>query len=213
MADPTLDVIGRHATRLHPGMKYTLVGGYRRGEDAVGGVAVLLSHPDDAQTQSGFVHELVTLLSSGGWVTHTLHLGRELEEDDGEDGASDSLEKARVVWREVKYADIETKTFLKKRNGNLHRRVDIILAPPRSVGTALLHWTGAPTFIRDVELWCEKEKGWKLTSEGVVEAGSGERVSGVDGTWRRGEAMQDAEKRVFEGLGLQWVQPDKRCTG
>lgn len=213
MADPILDVIGRHAARLRPGMKYTLVGGYRRGKDAVGGVAVVLSHADDAQTQPGFVRELVTLLGSGGWVTHTLHLGRELEEHGEEDRASDSLEKARVVWREAKYADIATKTLLKKWHGNPHRRVDIVLAPPRSVGTALLHWTGARTFMRDVELWCEKEKGWKFTSEGVVEAGSGKRAPGVDGTWRRGETMQDAEKRVFEGLGLPWVQPDKRCTG
>lgn len=195
-------------------MKYTLAGGYRRGKDAVGSVAVLLSHTDDAQTQPGFVRELVTFLESGGWVTRTLHLGRELETHGEEDRASDSLEKARVVWREVKYADVVAKTPLKKWNGNLHRLVDIVLVPPRSVGTALLHWTGAPTFMRDLKLWCAKEKkGWTFTSEGVTEADSGERVPGVDAAWRRGETMEDAEKRVFEGLGLEWVHPEKRCTG
>lgn len=193
-------------------MKYTLTGGYRRGKNDVDSVAILLSHTDDAQTQPGFIHELITLLDSEGWVTHTLHLGRELETQDGEDRASDSLEKARVVWREVKYADVVAKTPIKKQNENPHRRVDIVLVPPRSVGTALLHWTGGATFTRDLKLWCEKEKRWVLTSDGVVGVG-GERVCGVDATWRRGETMQGAEKRVFEGLGLQWVGPEERCTG
>lgn len=194
-------------------MKYTLAGGYRRGKNAVDSVAILLSHTDDAQTQPEFIHELITLLDSEGWVTHTLHLGRELETQDGEDCASDSLKKARVVWREVKYADIVAKTPLKKRNENPHRRVDIVLVPPRSVGTALLHWTGGATFMRDLKLWCEKEKGLVLTSDGVVGVVGGGRARGVDTTWRRGETMQSAEKRVLEGLGLQWVGPEERCTG
>lgn len=194
-------------------MEYILAGGYRRGKNAVGNVTVLLSHTNHAQTQPGLIRELVTLLDSGGWVTHTLHLGRELETEDREDRASDSLEKARVVWREVEYADISEKTPLKKRNENPHRRVDIVLVPAQAVGTALLHWTGATTFMRDLELWCEKEKRWNFTSYGVVEAVGGKRVHSVDGTWRRGETMEDAEKRVFGGLGLQWVRPEERCTG
>lgn len=194
-------------------MKYILAGGYRRGKNAVDSVTILVSYTDDAQAQPGFIHELVTLLDSEGWVTHTLHLGRELETQDREDRASDSLEKARVVWREVKYANITAKTPLKERNENPHRRVDIVLVPPRSVGTALLHWTGGATFMRDLKLWCEKEKGWVLTSDGVVEVVGGEKARGVDATWRCGETMQDAEKRVFEGLGLQWVGPEERCTG
>lgn len=180
-------------------MEYTLAGSYRRGEQAVYDVVVLLSHTDTAQTEPGFVGELVALLKKLGCVKHTLHLGHELATHDQEDPASDELEKARIVWHEAKYSE------------SPYRRVDIVVVPPRSVGSALLRWTGAATFVRDLGLWCEK-KGWTFSSEGVFEPG-GRRPYLVDGTWEKGKTMQDAEKRLLEGLGLPWVCPEERCTG
>lgn len=184
-------------------MEYTLVGGYRRGGEELGDVDVVLSHRDGATR--GFIGELVAALEGDGWITHTLHLGREVEDEDGDcENAGDPLEKALVVWQEVK-------GVVGKRNGNAHRRVDIVVVPKESVGMALLAWTGAATFERDLRLWCEKRQ-WRFTSEGVFEMGGGERVGCVDGEWREGEEMEDAERRVFEGLGLEWIAPEERCT-
>lgn len=203
-------------------MSYTLVGGYRRGLQEMGDVDIILSHIDDAQTQGGFIRDLIASLETEGWVTHTLKIGREITSEDDKyqhNGHSfDSFEKGLVVWQEQEYSDIATKTALDprskgKKNWNIHRRVDIILAPPASVGTALLGWTGGTTFERDLRRWCDKEKEWKFTSEAVLDRLTGRRV-GVDGTWREGmQGMEEAERKVFEGLGLDWVPPEMRCTG
>lgn len=195
-------VVGKAAGKLRAGMDYTIVGGYRRGKMEIHDVDILLSHTTHSMTTGGVVKELVSELEASGHITHTLHLGRELNNTTTVNAhryGFDSLEKALVV-------------FLAPTSG-LHRRVDIILAPPVSVGSALLGWTGGTTFERDLRLWCDREHGWKFTSEGVFERVTGRRVTGVDGTWRVGEKMVEAERRVVEGVGLRWLEPCERCTG
>ncbi|CUS07925.1 unnamed protein product [Tuber aestivum] len=195
-------VVGKAAGKLRAGMDYTIVGGYRRGKMEIHDVDIILSHTTHTMTTGGVVKELVLELEASGHITHTLHLGRELNNTTTINTHSygfDSLEKALVV-------------FLAPTSG-LHRRVDIILVPPVSVGSALLGWTGGTTFERDLRLWCDKEHGWKFTSEGVFERITGRRVAGIDGTWRVGEKMVEAERRVMEGVGLRWLEPCERCTG
>lgn len=209
-------IIGRHAAGLRSGMEYTLAGEYRRGEEEMGDVDVLLSYPEGAVVQGGFMKELVLALEGEGWVTHILHIGREVGAMDGREDRPqefDRLEKALVVWQEAEFDD-GTRTPRKSgKNGNLHRRVSIVLVPPVSVGTALLRWTGAATFDRDLGLWCEKDIKWEFTSEGVFDENDGEKVRVVDAVWRSGEQMEEAERRVFKGLALEWIKPEERCTG
>jgi len=187
-----------HAVKVLPGVQSMIVGGYRRGAKECHDVDVLLSHrhaiPPD------FLVTLLQSLEEAELVTHTLSVSsprlRHVDPHRPSKGQFDNLDKALLVWRNHK--------------GDLHRRVDIIIAPAISAGTALLGWSGGTTFQRDLRLYCEKEKGWKFTSEGVW--GGNQRVSGTDG-WRENEAWEDVERRVMETVGVGWRLPDQRCTG
>lgn len=83
------------------------------------------------------------------------------------------------------------------------------MTPWKTAGCAVLGWTGAKQFERDLRSYCA-DKGLRFDSTGV------RRVS--DEMWMDLEAdetggMAAKEKKVFEGLGLQWLEPEMRCTG
>ena len=131
----------------------------------------------------------------------------------------DTLDKALVVWQDQNWptrdGDLARSLDARKipnPNPNPHRRVDIIVAPWRTVGCAVLGWSGEPTFERDLRAYSRRCKGWKFDSSGVRDDRSGQWIQlegpeGVDG------GMVDAEKTVFRGLGLEYVEPEDRCTG
>lgn len=89
----------------------------------------------------------------------------------------------------------------------------IIISPWRTVGCAVLGWSGETTFQRDLRRYCKREMGLKFDSSGIR--------SRVDGSWvdfesRQGATapdMETAERRIFAGLGLEWRRPEERCTG
>ncbi|KAI7115725.1 hypothetical protein KC352_g34252, partial [Hortaea werneckii] len=122
--------------------------------------------------------------------------------------------------------DDEYKAKLKsKKNPNIHRRVDIIIAPWRCVGCAVLSWSGETTFQRDLRRYCKEVRGWKFDSSGIRQYGTGEVVdvegkktagAGGDGQEEgkgKAEGMEEAERRVFEALELEYRRPEERCTG
>lgn len=81
-------------------------------------------------------------------------------------------------------------------------------------------WSGGTTFQRDLRRYAKNVKGWKFDSSGVRDRANGEVVDvegfyGYDGALGKGraETMEQAEKRVFEGLGLEYREPWERCTG
>ena len=147
----------------------------------------------------------------------------------------DTLDKALVVWQgpswPSKAADLEKDKQAK--NPAPHRRVDIIISPWRSVGCAVAGWSGGTTFQRDLRRYAKKELGWKFDSSGVRERGGGlvvdvegyytnENEDGADGgrgfvgvgKWKeRAKTMEEAEQRVFEAMGLDFIEPWNRCTG
>ncbi|KAI7492393.1 DNA polymerase beta-like protein [Hortaea werneckii] len=152
-------------------------------------------------------------------------------------GGFDTLDKALVVWQDPRWEDQspsspsafspadddDKKQKRKKKNPNIHRRVDIIIAPWRSVGCAVLSWSGETTFQRDLRRYCKEVRGWKFDSSGIRQYGSGEVVD-VEGVYagdgdgevgREGKAkgMEEAERRVFRALGLEYRRPEERCTG
>ncbi|KAK8231772.1 hypothetical protein HDK77DRAFT_453538 [Phyllosticta capitalensis] len=218
------NTIREHAVRLRgEGIETALVGGYRRGKADPGDVDVIVSHRRLECTQD-LVTDLVASLEEEGWITHTLQLTH-ANSTRGQDtlpinpiagGAPgfDSLDKALVVWQDPQWETREhdLATNPKAKNPNPHRRVDIIVSPWRTMGCAVLGWTGDTTFERDLRRYVKNEKGWKFDSSGVRDRRTGgvvllEGPDGVEGSW------MDAEKKVFEGLGLEWREPHERCTG
>lgn len=214
-----VESIGRtilqHANRLQSGFQMVIVGGYRRGKLESGDVDVVLSHPDPACTLN-FIEAIVDSLDTSGHITHTLTLSTKNSERGqtpvawkGEGGqlagsGFDTLDKALVVWQDPVFGD---------NSNNPHRRVDIIVSPWRTAGCAVLGWSGATTFERDLRRYCKHEKGWKFDSSGV-------RSRTDNGRWVDVESdldgpapdMLTAEKRVFRSLGLEWRPPEERCT-
>ncbi|KAK4082145.1 uncharacterized protein Triagg1_1957 [Trichoderma aggressivum f. europaeum] len=204
-------VILAHAHRVDPGFQMVIVGSYRRGKPASGDVDVVLSHPDETQTLD-VIERLVSSLEKSSFITHTLSVWTKNSErgqapvawkGEGRSAGSgfDTLDKAMVVWQNPK-----------DTNGP-HRRVDIIVSPWKTVGCAILGWSGETTFQRDLRRYCKAKMGFKFDSSGVRNR--------ADGAWvdlessERGPApdMETAERRVFEGLGLEWRPPAERCTG
>lgn len=207
-----------------------IVGGYRRGKPQCGDVDIILSHRDESVTRN-LVVDVVSELEQSGYITHTLTLNttttkrgqQTLPYTAGHGGHGfDSLDKALCVWQDPDFhhpsssgvEGEEAATEANIRNPNIHRRVDIIVSPWRTVGAAVLGWSGATTFERDIRRWCKKERGWKFDSSGVRDRATGlvvdlesPRMVGDADTW------EEREKRLMVGLGIGWRPATERCTG
>lgn len=265
------DVIVRHARTVlgiadeHIGtsgdVECIIVGGYRRGKEFCGDVDVILSHREEEKTQD-LVVDVVRSLEAEGWVTHTLSLHTTTSDRGqatlpfraaGRGHGFDSLDKALCVWQDPNFetsgqmsdegGGSEEKDKAKVKNPNIHRRVDIIISSWRTVGCAVLGWSGGTTFQRDIRRFVSKTKGWKFDSSGVRDRGSGlvldleaARPQGLEGVaWalkkakkggKKGtvvdkpagemddaDTWQDRERRLMEGLGIGYRPPEERCTG
>ncbi|VBB75294.1 Putative DNA polymerase [Podospora comata] len=210
-------VILKEANKIEEGFGMVIVGGYRRGKKESGDVDVVLSHRDEEATR-GFVERIVVGLERRGYITHTLLLstanterGQEPVAWKGDSRVAgsgfDTLDKALVVWQDPNYEG-------EGRNTNPHRRVDIIISPWKTAGCAVLGWTSGTTFQRDLRRYCKKEKGLKFDSSGVRSRKDGAWVD-LESDPVTGEPAPDmltAERRVFKGVGLEWREPEERCT-
>lgn len=224
-------IVHRHACKVrNESIQALIVGGHRRGKEASGDVDIIVSHPDEKQTLN-IVTDIVTSLEDEGWITHTLLLSlnstnrgqQTLPFRTGGGGHGfDTLDKALVVWQDPNWPTRESDlaTDPKAKNPNIHRRVDIIISPWRTVGCAVLGWSAGTTFERDLRRYAKNVKGWKFDSSGVRSRGNGEVID-IEGFYDyqgsigegRATTMEQAEKRVFEGLGLVYREPWERCTG
>ncbi|KAI5840989.1 hypothetical protein DFP73DRAFT_499399 [Morchella snyderi] len=205
-AERIRDIITRHAGLLLPGTTTILAGSYRRGSPALNDADLLISHPDPTKLGPSFLEQLVASLEKEGCISYTLRLDRLPP-------AGRTLQTALLVWQEQQYDDVRLRTLrLPGRNANVRRRVDLVVTRPETAGMALLRWTGGPTWWRDLKAWCAERK-WRVGAEGVWER-DGERVGGIDGGLRPVEGgWEEAERRVFRGMGLEWRAPEERCTG
>lgn len=215
---------GQRVTDAH--LESILVGGHRRGKPASGDVDLILSHRDEAQTYN-LVTRVVKALEKSGYITHTLSLNLTNSKRDqqplplapvgGGGHGFDTLDKALVVWQSQEWPtrDADLAADPKAKNPNPHRRVDIIVSPWRTVGCAVQGWTSGTTFERDLRRYAKKVKGWKFDSSGVRERGTGRWVDLERWSDERTRARTwlEAERRVFEGFGLAWREPEERCTG
>lgn len=210
------------------GVRSCIVGGYRRGKEQSGDVDVIVTHLDEGETIDliqGIVKELVDT----GWVTHELSTttsgsrrGQATLPYRGAGGGHgfDTLDKALVVWQDPRWEGRDElgkdapAEVVRKKNPNVHRRVDIIVAPWSKIGCAVLGWSAGTTFERDLRRYAKKEKGWKFDSSGVRDRATGNEVDlEMVGKKGRYETVEEAERRVFEGFGLVYREPWERCTG
>ncbi|RMY30644.1 hypothetical protein D0865_15201, partial [Hortaea werneckii] len=212
-------IIHDHAVKVRDeGIQSLIVGGYRRGKAECGDVDIIVSHPEEKQTEDLITDLVSSLEEDGGWITHTLLLSlqstqrgqqtlpfRHSSSSKGGSGGGatgshsgfDTLDKALVVWQDPVWEEGKPSSSSafgstsasasaddsknqnqkkKKKNPNIHRRVDIIIAPWRSVGCAVLSWSGETTFQRDLRRYCKDVKGWKFDSSGIRQYSSGEVV-------------------------------------
>jgi DNA polymerase IV len=214
------DVILSYANAIRAGFQMVICGGYRRGKKMCGDVDVVLTHPDEEAT-NGFIKLLIDKLVPDGWIPHTLQWsgqnsarGQEPLSWKGSMRGSgtgfDSLDKALVVWQDPHWPSEEEdlQADPEAKNPNIHRRVDIIISPWKTAGCAVVGWTGGTMLERDLRMYCRKELGYKFDSSGVRRLDDGKWVD-LEGD----EAdLLVKEKKVFEGLGLEWREPTLRCT-
>ncbi|KAL8655754.1 MAG: hypothetical protein Q9210_000680 [Variospora velana] len=220
------EIVKRHAREVvDERIECIIVGGYRRGKSESGDVDLILSHPEQSAT-AGLVDKVVRSLEKEGWITHTLTLnltntkrGQEtLPYISLKKGAGfDTLDKALVVWQDQNHPGKGSTDEYGKpiKNPNPHRRVDIIISPWRTVGCAVAGWTSGTTFQRDLRRYAKRVKGWKFDSSGVRERGSGRWIDLERWTdpKTRCTDWKEAERRVFEGMDLEYREPWERCTG
>jgi len=177
-----------------------------------------------AKTEN-LVVDVIASLEEEGWITHTLRVDS-TNSNRGQTPVAlktlqvvigsgfDTLDKGLVVWQDINWPtkEADLRKDPKAKNPNIHRRVDIIISAWRTVGCAVLGWSGGTTFQRDVRRYAKYLKEWKFDSSGIRSRRTGEivRLEGPEGV---SGSMIDAEKAVFEGLGLAYREPWERCTG
>lgn len=211
--------VREHAVQVRDeGIEILVVGGYRRGKEKSGDVDIIVSHRQLLAT-AGLIDDIVKSLEAEKWITHTLTLALTTTERQQStlpfktadarrhQSGFDTLDKALVVWQDPNYD-----TGAHEKNPNPHRRVDIIVSPWRTVGCAVLGWSGGTTFQRDIRQYCKDIKNWKFDSSGIRDRSTGDVVQ-LEGAEGVGGSMIDAEKMVFAGLGLEYREPSERCTG
>jgi DNA polymerase IV len=118
------------------------------------------------------------------------------------------------VWQDPEYAGGREGEEGQTKNPNIHRRVDIIVSPWRTVACAVLGWSGGNTFQRDIRRYVKRTRGWKFDSSGIRDRASGHVLdleSPTEPDDRDG--WLEREKRLMEGLGIGWRPPNERCTG
>ena len=236
-------VVKRHMRQIcsddPDGVRMCIVGGYRRGKAESGDADIIVSHMNEARTRD-IVPILVESLYKEGWVTHSLrshdmtsrreqapkplkHRQPKREGGGGRGHSFDSLDKAMVVWQDPHFSYEESESAedgkeTRRKNPSVHRRVDIIVVPYSRIGCAVLGWSAGTTFERDLRRYAKAIKGWTFDSSGIRDNRTGEFVDlesggthGMDAS--KADDILEREKKVFEGLDLEWRKPSERCTG
>lgn len=171
--------------------EYTICGGYRRGKPRSNDVDVVICREPKVQDGLGpgdhGIHELVTKLKRRGLMAYNVNVMRHTE---GDADNAVHLDVAEIVFLPPRSALVPAPK---------HRRVDLVLCPPSIYGAAVLGWTGAKTFEKDLRRWA-KTKGYKFHSTGLRERETNKVVP------------TRTEEDVFELLGLRYMPPQWRNT-
>ena len=204
--------------------KHMIVGGYRRGKAESGDVDVVVSHPSPNRTED-LVHYLTRALMKSGWVTHILGINDSHSRHNEQaiptsiresHKGFDTLDKALLVWQDPSWPTRKEDLAKdpKAKNPAVHRRVDIIISPWKTVGCALAGWTAGKTFQKDIRKYSRAVKDWKFDSTGVEDLKTKKLLDleKYDDEKTRAKTLVEAEKRVFKALDLPYLAPEQRCT-
>jgi DNA polymerase (family 10) len=121
-----------------------------------------------------------------------------------------STDAAALADRFVSMAGVETVlahgTHTSSVVLNEGRQVDLMIAPPASYGSFLVHFTGSKA--HNVRLrGIARERGWSLSEHGFVRLGAdGQPAIGSEAELR---AFAD-EEAVYRFLDLPWIEPELR---
>ncbi|CAF9904868.1 MAG: hypothetical protein GOMPHAMPRED_002970 [Gomphillus americanus] len=200
-----------------------LVGSYRKGKPTSGDVDIIVSHPEAFQT-ANLIDRLYDSLSDEGWIraklkislAHTHRDQKPILHSHKSTASFAALDIALLVWQDKTWPSKE-KDLLEDpdaRNPATCRRVDIIVSPWKSVGCAVLGWSGGITFERDLREYAKKVLDLKFNSSGVLDRQTGKwiDIERYDDPATRAETIVEAERRVIEGLGLECYDPKERLT-
>ena len=202
-----------------------LVGSYRKGKPTSGDVDIVVSHPEE-QLTANLIETLCNSLEADHYIRAKLKISLAHTHRDqtpifkGHKRKSGSgfaaLDIALLVWQDPSWPSKSQDVALDPdaRNPAICRRVDIIVSPWKSVGCAVLGWSGGITFERDLREYADKELHLKFDSSGVVDRRSGKWID-VERYYEpemRATSILQAERRVIEGLGLDCFDPKERLT-
>ncbi|TVY88796.1 DNA polymerase type-X family protein [Lachnellula willkommii] len=215
-------IVLHEANKIEPGFEMVICGSYRRGKPDMGDVDVVLSHRDENVTLD-FINRIRERLEETGHITHSLKqyttnskrgqdplAWKANHKPEGKKRGFDSLDKINVAWQDPEWPSMaeDREKDPQAKNPNIHRRVDIIITPWKTAGCAIVGWTGGHMFERDLRLYCSQKLNYKFDSSGVRRLDNGAWVDLEAGA----DTLLEKERKVFEGLGLKWIEPTMRCT-
>jgi len=163
-------------------------GSYRRGKETCGDLDILITHPETIIYQQDLLEKIIKKLHDEKFLTHDLTL----QKDGGQ----------------KKYLGVCKLMGLGKKS-NKHRRLDIILVPPKEKATALMYFTGSAHFNRSMRLLATK-LGMSLNEHSL-------RTNIIRGGTSKKEKLNEGlvlptptEESIFEHLNLKYRPPNER---
>ena len=172
-------------TGLDPRFKGTIVGSYRRGLASSGDIDVLLTLPDTMtkKEQGDLLLHMIGLFEELGYIVDTLSSG---------------------PTKFLGYCKLDEENALINATEEEYpvRRLDLLMIPQSEYACAILYFTGSKEFnvaFRSYAL----DKGYTLNEHRLEATKDG--VPAVPAF--------TTEKDIFDFLGLQYVEPNKRRDG
>ena len=193
-------------------LSYEICGGYRRGKEKSGDVDIVLTH-ETCHTYDNMLtpllkemerkHVITTVISSHR-NQHAMICSLSLKLVDERDITKQSNSGISIALVVI---------VLPGSSCKLHRRLDIIIAPPRSYITAITGWSGSTTLERDLRRYTNDVMGWTFDSTGISDVVDRRPIEDESFIWSPNADVLQLEKNLFAFLGLEWIPPNFRNAG
>ncbi|KAK9461278.1 uncharacterized protein V1516DRAFT_624878 [Lipomyces oligophaga] len=185
-----------------PNAELVICGSYRRGSKEIGDVDIVISSRAPKDKRATQLKLLIQNLKQSGHLTEVLVQG---SSGSGSSSARSASEKPGLFGG---LQDVAMVVWGFKRAGKgtpRHARVDLIWADWEVIGATVVGWTGSVTFERDIRSK-SKDLGLRFMSGGIYNEQTRELVD------IHAETIDEAERRVFDLLGITYLPPELRNT-
>ncbi|CAN0043145.1 unnamed protein product [Phaeothamnion confervicola] len=190
------------AARVDPTaeVRFTVVGGYRRGNPSSHDVDVLVTLArceGDAAPQPDYVefrHAIEEELGRSGLLRHVFLSGAFSVQASDQDSP---FEKQEIVGEQRRFALVPGFT------GHM-RRLDVVVVKPEQYAFGMLSWSGDTLFQRSIREYAEHERKWKFSQNGLVDLEHQQPVPAIV------EGKLTTEEAIFKELGLKYIPPEFR---